>query len=283
MALVKFIQSTESKISSASISNGTFYVSTDTKKLYIDIDGQRIQVGKDSDTKYTLSKSGNTIELSGSDGSFYQVADANTTYNNATSTVSGLMSSADKAKLDSLVAVSASEKSKWNAAYNHSISAHAPSNAEVNQNAFSNISVNGSVISADSKTDTLTLSGSNITLTPNTALDNITFSLNKMNVVNALGYTPPTTNTTYSVVSTTANGLAPKRDGNTNSFLRGDGLWATPTLSNLGVSATTTQLDYLIGATSNIQTQLNNKAPNDIIAIQKTQPTSSDCKIWIKI
>lgn len=281
MALVKFIQSTEDKINSASVSNGTFYVSTDTKKLYIDINGRRVQIG--DNTKYTLTKSGNTITLSGSDGNFYQVADANTTYNNATSTVSGLMSSVDKIKLDSLVAVSASEKDKWNAAYNHSISTHAPSNAEVNQNAFSNISVNGSVISADSKTDTLTFSGSNVTLTPNTSSDSIVFSLNKTGVVNALGYTPPTTNTTYSVVSTTADGLAPRRNGSASSFLRGDGLWATPTLSNLGVSATATQLNYLIGATSNIQTQLNNKAPQDIIAIQSSQPTSSNCKIWIKI
>lgn len=281
MALVKFIQSTEDKIASASINNGTFYVSTDTKKLYIDIEGRRVQIG--DNTKYTLNKSGSTIALSGTDGSHYTVVDANTTYNNATSTVSGLMSSADKTKLDSLIAVSASEKEKWNAAYNHSISAHAPSNAEVNQNAFSNISVNGSTISADSKTDTLTLSGSNITLTPNTASDNITFSLNKANVVNALGYTPPTVNTTYGVVSTTVNGLAPKRDGSASSFLRGDGLWATPTLSNLGVSATATQLNYLMGATSNIQTQLNNKAPSDIIAIQSSQPTSNNCKIWIKI
>ena len=281
MALVKFIQSTEDKITSASISNGTFYVSTDTKKLYIDIEDRRVQIG--DNTKYTLSKSGNTIALSGTDGSYYTVADANTTYNNATSMVSGLMSSADKAKLDSLVAVSASEKEKWNAAYNHANSVHAPSNAEANQNAFSDVSVNGSVISADSKTDTLTLSGSNITLTPDTWSNSITFNLNRTGVVNALGYTPPTTDTTYGVVSITANGLAPRRNGSTNSFLRGDGLWATPTLSNLGVSATATQLNYLIGATSNIQTQLNSKAPNDIIAIQSTQPVSSNCKIWIKI
>ena len=36
------------------------------------------------------------------------------------------------------------------------------------------------------------------------------------------------TNTTYSVVSTTANGLCPKRDGSTTKFLRGDGTWAVP-------------------------------------------------------
>lgn len=53
--------------------------------------------------------------------------------------------------------------------------------------------------------------------------------LTKANVTDALGYTPPTTNTTYSVVSTTADGLAPKRSGTTTKFLRDDGTWAVPT------------------------------------------------------
>lgn len=34
-------------------------------------------------------------------------------------------------------------------------------------------------------------------------------------------------NTTYGVVSTTADGLAPKRDGSTTKYLRADGTWAT--------------------------------------------------------
>lgn len=35
-------------------------------------------------------------------------------------------------------------------------------------------------------------------------------------------------NTTYGVVSTSANGLCPKRDGSTTKYLRGDGTWAVP-------------------------------------------------------
>ncbi|MCM1134370.1 MAG: hypothetical protein NC400_02240 [Clostridium sp.] len=35
-------------------------------------------------------------------------------------------------------------------------------------------------------------------------------------------------NTVYDVVSTTANGLCPKRDGSTSKYLRSDGTWATP-------------------------------------------------------
>jgi hypothetical protein len=76
-----------------------------------------------------------------------------------------------------------------------------------------------------------------------------------------------TTDTTYSVVSTTADGLAPKRDGSTTKFLRADGTWAVPpdnnttyTLSSFGVTATAAELNYTDGVTSNIQTQLNGKA-----------------------
>ena len=68
--------------------------------------------------------------------------------------------------------------------------------------------------------------GSNITVSSGT------ISLSKTNVTNALGYTPPTTNTTYGVVSTSADGLAPKRDGSTTKFLRADGTWAVPPDNN---------------------------------------------------
>ena len=48
--------------------------------------------------------------------------------------------------------------------------------------------------------------------------------------ITALGI--PGSNTTYSVVSTSADGLAPKRDGSTSKFLRADGTWATPPDNN---------------------------------------------------
>lgn len=104
--------------------------------------------------------------------------------------------------------------------------------AEVNQNAFSNVKVGTTTIAADTTTDTLTLAGSNVTLTPDTTNDKVTIGITKDNVTTALGYTPPTTNTTYGVVSTTANGLCPKRGGTTTKFLRDDGTWAVPPDTN---------------------------------------------------
>lgn len=49
--------------------------------------------------------------------------------------------------------------------------------AEVNQNAFSNIAVGSTTVAADSKTDTLTLVGSNVTITPDATNDKITFTV----------------------------------------------------------------------------------------------------------
>ena len=56
----------------------------------------------DNNTTYTLTKSGSTITLTGSDGSKTSVSDSNTTYSAATTSAAGLMSAADKTKLDGL-------------------------------------------------------------------------------------------------------------------------------------------------------------------------------------
>lgn len=67
---------------------------------------------------YSLSKSGSTITLTGSDGSTTSVTDSdtNTTYSNATTSSAGLMSATDKSKLDSLSTTSGSNVS-FTAAY----------------------------------------------------------------------------------------------------------------------------------------------------------------------
>lgn len=99
-------------------------------------------------------------------------------------------------------------------AYDHSQLAHAPSNAQANQNAFSKVTVGDTTISSGNATDTLTLTaGTNVTLTPDTSGKNVTIA---------------SKDTTYGVVSSSANGLAPKSDGSTNKYLRADGSWQIP-------------------------------------------------------
>ena len=124
--------------------------------------------------------------------------------------------------------ITATERTNWNAAYTHSQSTHAPSNAEANQNAFSNIKIGDVTIAADIKTDTLTfVAGDNITITPDATNDKITISAK---------------DTTYTL----------------GSF----GITATAAELNKldGVTATATEINYVDGVTSNIQTQLDNKA-----------------------
>ena len=78
-----------------------------------------------------------------------------TTYSEATSTSAGLMSAADKTRLDGLIA----------------------SGGEANQNAFSNVAVGSVTVAADNTTDTLTLvAGSNVTITPDPTNDKITIA-----------------------------------------------------------------------------------------------------------
>lgn len=100
---------------------------------------------------YTQNGKNYPVQLS-SEKMYVNVPWTNTTYSNATTSTSGLMSSDDKSKLDGIKI-----------------------GAEVNQNAYSNIKVDTTTISADTKTDTLTLkSGDNIVLTPNASTDTVT-------------------------------------------------------------------------------------------------------------
>lgn len=115
---------------------------------------------------------------------FVQNADTNSylerrfeeiSYSPATQSEQGLMSAADKKKLDGVA-----------------------TNAEVNQNAFSNVKVGNTTIAADSKTDTLTVAaGSNVSITPDATNDTLTISA---------------TDTTYSAATQSANGLLSASD-----------------------------------------------------------------------
>ena len=91
--------------------------------------------------------------------------------------------------------------------------------------------------------------GSNLTLT------NDTISLSQANVVAALGYTPPTQNTTYAGATTNAAGLMPALDGSTSKYLRGDGTWVTPPDNNTTYANATTSAAGLMS--SDDKTKLN--------------------------
>lgn len=172
--------------------------------------------------------------------------DTNTTYSVATDETNGLMSAADKEKLDGIAA---------------------------GANKYT-------LPTATSSTLGGVKTGSNITNSSGT------ISITKANVVAALGYTPPTTDTNtwtaFKGATTSAAGTAgyvpAPTAGAANRYFRSDGTWQVPpnttyTLSSFGITATAaeinkldglattkTELGYLDGVTSNVQTQLNGKA-----------------------
>ena len=152
-------------------------------------------------------------------------------------------------------------------AYDHSQISHAPTNAEVNQNAFSNVKVGSTTISADSKTDTLELvAGTNVTLTPDATNDKVTITTN--DTKNTAGSTD--TSSKIFLVGATSQAANPQTYSHDTAYVGSDGcLYSnntkvsvnghTHTVANISdLTATATELNYCDGVTSNIQTQLNN-------------------------
>ncbi|MGN8905332.1 pyocin knob domain-containing protein [Bacillota bacterium HCP28S3_F12] len=129
-------------------------------------------------------------------GTWFEIANTNT----ATPSTNGLMTAADKKKLDGIA-----------------------SGAQVN-----------TVTSVAGKTGAVTISKNDVGLgnVENKSSATIRGELTKNNVTSALGYTPPTTNTTYSdfigATSSSAgsHGLVPApAKGDQSKFLRGDKTW----------------------------------------------------------
>lgn len=181
--------------------------------------------------------------MDGTTGTFTQ-QDNNTTYSAATTSAAGLMSASDKSKLDAITA----------SADSVSFSRSLTSGTKVGT-----ITINGTGtdLYAPTNTDTHYTTGLKVgasaTATANAAASNGNVYLNVLDnttvrdshKIVGSGATTVTSdangvitisstdnNTTYGVVSTTANGLAPKRDGSTTKFLRGDGTWAVPPDTN---------------------------------------------------
>lgn len=185
-----------------------------SNKYVSSINGQTGNVTLNIPTAYSLPEaSKDTLggikvgtNLSISDG---VLSAADTTYSLADASNSGLMSSTDVVKLAGI------EKG-----------------AQVNQNAFSTISVSSTgttgntEITANSESSSLALNGINVTLTPDATKKTVSFNITKNNVINALGYTPGKTD--YKI----GDGL--KLDGNTLS-------------ANLGYDYTPTGLEDTIG------------------------------------
>lgn len=150
----------------------------------------------------------------------YTPPQQDTTYSNATTSAAGLMSADDKTKLNGIA-----------------------TGAEVNQNAFGKVKVGSTTVEADAKIDTLELVGSNVTLTPDATNDKVTIGITNANVVAALGYTPPTTNTTYDNATTSAAGLMSSDDKTKLNGIATGAEVNQNAFSNIKVGSTTVAAD----------------------------------------
>ena len=173
-------------------------------------------------------KSGNNVLVSSDTSGNITIAANDTTYSDATTSAHGLMTAADKAKLNTI-----------ETSANYYVLPHASSTvlggvkignkmtidengvlsttAEENQNAFNSVTVkSGSstkTINAESKTAKLGITASNLDVVTDVDTSTIGFSLTKDNVTSALGYTPPTKDTHYTsnnVVSDSNTGTTDK-------------------------------------------------------------------------
>lgn len=183
---------------------------------------------------YTNSGRNYKLELDSNGKAFVNVPWTNTTYNNATTEVSGLMSASDKSKLNEITS-----------------SADAVS--------FSR------TLSSGTKIGTITINGANTDIYAPTAGTSPTYGQATSSTLGLvkIGYPEsgknypvelnssgqmyvnvPWTdnNTTYGLATTSANGLLKQLSGNTSQYMRGDGTWATPpntTYSLVGANGST--------------------------------------------
>ena len=234
MAVFKILRGKEATLPST-ITDGYIYFCKDTKNYYIDyiLDGtltrSKIAAGYADKLRYT--KDSTTVEIEPST----ILTDSNyaTKIGAATESKTGLMSAVDKDKLDGIdtnanktVVDSALSSTSTNPVENKVVKAALDTKAgldvatsvanglmsstdkskidgiaagaEVNQNAYSKITVGTTEIAATSKTDNITIvAGNNVTLTPDAS--------NKK-------YTISATDTTYPTASASANGLMSKED-----------------------------------------------------------------------
>lgn len=250
MALLSIYRGTQAEVSERPVSDGALLFATDTKKIYLDKGSSRVEMSSLQDlsdyvtneelteglaTKAPLSHSHTTAQVTGLDSALAGKASTGHTHAAATDAVAGFMSAADKEKLDGIAS---------------------------GANKYTLPTATSSVLGG-------VKTGANITNSSGT------ISLTKANVTNALGYTPPTTDTNtwtaFKGASTSAAGTAgyvpAPTAGAANRYFRSDGTWTVPpdtnttyTLSSFGITATATELNYMDGVTSNVQTQLNGKA-----------------------
>lgn len=215
------------------------------------------------------------------------VVPTNTTYPVVSSKVNGIMAASDKVKLDG-IAENANNYSHPSSHPASMITGLATVATSGSYNDLTNKPAAYSLPDATASVKGGVKIGSNLTVSSGT------ISLTKANVVAALGYTPPTTdtNTTYSAfkgaTSSAAGGagLVPApAAGAQAKYLRADGTWQTPPDTNTTYSAATSSNLGLVKIGSNISVSsgtISLTKANVVAALGYTPPTqdtNTDTKV----
>ena len=144
-----------------------------------DVTGLQSALDEKADSSHGthVSYSDTTPEMDGEASVGIAATVARSDHKHPTDTSRASKSEFDTHTANATIHITAAERTNWNAAKTHANSAHAPANAEPNQNAFSNVTVGSTTIAADTATDTLTLvAGTNVTIMPDATNDKITIS-----------------------------------------------------------------------------------------------------------
>lgn len=278
MALLNVIRGAESKILSQPVSDGALLFATDTRKIYLDKGSERIEIASIQDlsdyvtnkelteglaTKAPLSHSHTTAQVTGLDSALAGKAAIGHTHAAATDAAAGFMSAADKEKLDGIAA-----------------GANKYTLPTASSSTLGGVKTGANITNSSG---TISLTKANVTAalgyTPPTTDTNtwIAFKGATTSATGTAGYVPaptagsanryfrsdgtwtvpPNTNTTYTLTKSGSTITLNGSDGSETSVTDAN---TTYSLSSFGVTATATELNYMDGVTSNVQTQLNGKA-----------------------
>ena len=280
MALLSIYRGTQAEVSKRPVSDGALLFATDTKKIYLDKGSSRVEMSSLQDlsdyvtneelteglaTKAPLSHSHTTAQVTGLDSALAGKAATGHTHAAATDAAAGFMSAADKEKLDGI----ASGANKYTL-------------PTATSSVLGGVKTGANITNSSG---TISLTKANVTAalgyTPPTTDTNTwtAFKGASTSAAGTAGYVPaPTagaanryfrsdgtwtvppdtnTNTTYTLTKSGSTITLTGSDGKTTSVTDSN---TTYSLSSFGVTATATELNYMDGVTSNVQTQLNGKA-----------------------
>lgn len=264
---LKNIFATKSEVSAKANKSHSHSIS-DITNLQNTLDGK---ANSSHGTHVNYSTTAPVMDGTASTGSATTVARSD--HRHPTDTSRAAQTSLDTHTSNTTAHITSAERTNWGTGYTHSQSAHAPSNAEKNQNAFSNIAISGqTTVSADTVTDTLTFAGSNVSITTDATNDKVTFSVANgstsakgiVQLTNSTSSTSTTTAATPNSVKSAYDLANQAKTAATNAQTTADGkanashTHKVADISDLTVSAA--ELNYMDGVSSGVQAQLDSKA-----------------------